>query len=120
MQINYHKSYSNYLNREMEFKVFGHAGILLLAFPSQDGRFYDYENRNLIQSISYQIDRGKVMVLCCDSIDGESWSAEWKTSMIASVRMKHISITFTKNFYHYSVTYIQTKEKVKSTQPGAH
>ena len=78
MQINYHKSYSNYLNREMEFKVFGHAGIVLLAFPSQDGRFYDYENRNLIQSISYQIDQGKVMVLCCDSIDGESWSAEWK------------------------------------------
>ena len=44
----------------MEFKVFGHAGIVLLAFPSQDGRFYDYENRNLIQSISYQIDQGKV------------------------------------------------------------
>ena len=78
MQINYHKSYSNYLNRDMEFKVCGHAGIVLLAFPSQDGRFYDYENRNLIQSISNQIDQGKVMVLCCDSIDGESWSAEWK------------------------------------------
>ena len=52
----------------MEFKVFGHAGIVLLAFPSQDGRFYDYENRNLIQSISNQIDQGKVMVLCCDSV----------------------------------------------------
>mgnify|MGYP000989871590 CR=1 FL=1 len=118
MQINYHKSYSNYLNREMEFKVFGHAGIVLLAFPSQDGRFYDYENRNLIQSISYQIDQGKAMVLCCDSIDLGLQNG--KTSMIASVRTKHISITFTKNSYHYSVTYIQTKEKVKSTQPGAH
>lgn len=120
MQINYHKSYSNYLNRDMEFKVFGHAGIVLLAFPSQDGRFYDYENRNLIQSISYQIDQGKVMVLCCDSIDGESWSAEWKISMIASVLMKRILIIFIKNYYHDSVTYIQAKEKVKFIQLAAH
>ena len=118
MQINYHKSYSYHLNRDMEFKVFGHAGIVLLAFPSQDGRFYDYENRNLIQSISYQIDQGKVMVLCCDSIDGESWSAEWKN--IHDRLMKHISITFTKNYYHYSVIYTITKEKVKSIQQDAH
>ena len=84
MQINYHKSYSYHLNRDMEFKVFGHAGIVLLAFPSHHG-----------------LQNGK-------------------TSMIASVRMKHISITFTKNYYHYSVIYIITKEKVKFIQQDAH
>ena len=41
MKVEYFKEYSNCLNREMEFKIYGHTGIPLLVFPAQDGRFYD-------------------------------------------------------------------------------
>ena len=44
MRVEYFKEYSNCLNRDMEFKVYGHAGMPLLVFPAQDGRFYDFEN----------------------------------------------------------------------------
>ena len=41
MKVEYYKEYSHELNRDMEFKVFGHAGKPCLVFPSQDGRFFD-------------------------------------------------------------------------------
>ena len=44
MKVEYYKEYSNCLNRDMEYKVYGHAGIPLLVFPAQDGRFFDFEN----------------------------------------------------------------------------
>ena len=31
----------------MEFKVYGTAGKPVLVFPSQDGRFYDFENQGM-------------------------------------------------------------------------
>ena len=40
MQIRYYKEYSRYLNRDMEFKVYGHAGRPILIFPCQSGRFF--------------------------------------------------------------------------------
>ena len=40
MKVEYFKEYSNCLNREMEFKIYGHTGIPLLVFPAQDGHFY--------------------------------------------------------------------------------
>ena len=47
MQIRYYKEYSRYLNRDMEFKVYGHAGRPILIFPCQSGRFFDWEDRNM-------------------------------------------------------------------------
>ena len=46
MKIDYFKEYSYCLNRDMEFKVYGHGGKPILVFPAQDGRFYDFENFN--------------------------------------------------------------------------
>ena len=45
MQIRYYKEYSRYLNRDMEFKVYGHAGRPILIFPCQSGRFFDWDVR---------------------------------------------------------------------------
>ena len=42
MNIKYYKEYSHHLNRDMEFKVYGHSGQPILVFPCQDGRFYEY------------------------------------------------------------------------------
>ena len=37
MKVEYYKEFSHELNRDMEFKVFGHAGKPCLVFPPQDG-----------------------------------------------------------------------------------
>lgn len=39
MQIRYYKEYSRYLNRDMEFKVYGHAGRPILIFPARAAAF---------------------------------------------------------------------------------
>ena len=39
MQIRYYKEYSRYLNRDMEFKVYGHAGRSHLIFPARAAAF---------------------------------------------------------------------------------
>lgn len=76
MKVEYFKEYSQCLNRDMEFKVYGHAGQPILAFPAQDGRFYDFEGFGMIDTVADKIDAGKIQIFTCDSIDGESWSNE--------------------------------------------
>lgn len=75
MQIRYYKEYSRYLDRDMEFKVFGHAGRPILIFPCQSGRFFDWENFGMCNIAAPWIDAGKLQIFCADSIDGESWDA---------------------------------------------
>ena len=44
MEGTYYKEWSAVLDREMEFKVYGHGGVPVLALPARGGRFYDWEN----------------------------------------------------------------------------
>ena len=74
MEINYYKEYSQAMGRDMEFKTYGTQGTPILVFPSQDGRFYDYENFGMIDVLSPWIESGKARVICCDGIDWETWS----------------------------------------------
>lgn len=78
MNIKYYKEYSSNLDRDMEFKVYGHSGQPILTFPAQDGRFYDFENFKMVDSVRDFIEEGKIQLFCCDSIDQESWSANYK------------------------------------------
>ena len=39
MEIRYEKHWSGYLNREMEFKIYGSCGKPVLFIPCQAGRF---------------------------------------------------------------------------------
>lgn len=75
LQEQYFREHARALVREMEFKVYGHAGRPVLAFPSQDGRFFDFKNNGMIDCIAHLIEAGRVQVFCCDSIDRETWSA---------------------------------------------
>jgi len=70
MQIRYYKEYSRYLNRDMEFKVYGHAGRPILIFPCQSGRFFDWEDRNMCNLAAPWIDAGKLQIIAADSIAG--------------------------------------------------
>lgn len=76
MVKNYYKEYSSNLNRNMEFNVYGYAGLPVLVFPAQNGRFFDFENFGMLENVRDLIDSGKIQLFCCDSIDNESWSNE--------------------------------------------
>lgn len=76
MKVEYYKTFSHELNRDMEFKVYGHMGIPCLVFPAQDGRFYDFENFGMIDAAKEYIEAGRIQFFCCDSIDKETWSNE--------------------------------------------
>lgn len=76
MESTYIKWYSQSLGRDMEYKIYGNdnARRTLLVFPSQDGRFYDYENFGMTNVLSPWIDKGDLRVVCVDGIDWETWS----------------------------------------------
>ena len=76
MKVMYFKEYSSCLGRDMEYKVYGHAGKPVLAFPSQDGRFFDFENNGMIGCIEAYINDGRIQVFTCDSNDVNSWSSK--------------------------------------------
>ena len=48
MKIDYIKHFSQSLGRDMEYKTYGDNGHAVLVFPSQNGRFYDYENMGML------------------------------------------------------------------------
>lgn len=74
MEVRYFKGYSYNLNREMEFKVYGHCGKPVLFIPCQAGRFYDFENFHMDDVFRPYIDAGEIMVFSIDTIDNETWA----------------------------------------------
>ena len=73
MKREYHIWYSPNLGREMELLVFGHTGTKVLFFPPRMGRFYDYENWHVIDSLEAKINNGELQIYCVDSVDTESF-----------------------------------------------
>lgn len=74
METQYFKQYSPALGRDMECKVYGHAGRPVLFIPCQDGRFFDFENFKMTDVWAPWINAGQVMVFSIDTIDRETWS----------------------------------------------
>jgi esterase/lipase superfamily enzyme len=74
----YHCWHSPRLNRNMELLVFGHTGAKVLAFPTRDGRFYEYENLGIVDVLSAKIEAGHLQLYCVDSIDHESFYCFWR------------------------------------------
>ena len=74
METQYFKHYSPALGRDMECKIYGHAGRPVLFIPCQDGRFYDFENYKMTDVWGPWIESGQVMVIAIDTIDLETWS----------------------------------------------
>lgn len=75
MNREYHKWHSKSLDKDMEMLVFGYAGLPVVVFPTSRGRFYEFEDRGMVQSIRSKIDNGDVQLFCVDSVDEESWYA---------------------------------------------
>src|SRR5688500_13251426 len=53
--------------------AYGHWGRPLLAFPSQEGPAWQYEERGMIDALSDLIEAGRVKVYAVDSFDSGSW-----------------------------------------------
>ena len=76
MEMQYFKWYSRELNRDMEMKVYGHAGRPVLFIPCQDGRYFDFENFKMTDTWAPWIENGEVMVFSIDTMDVETWSGK--------------------------------------------
>jgi esterase/lipase superfamily enzyme len=74
MKTQYFKEYSPALGRDMECKVYGHAGRPVVFIPCQNGRFFDFEDFHMAEVWAPWIESGQVMVCSVDTIDQETWS----------------------------------------------
>ena len=77
METFYTKWYSPAIGRDMEIKVYGHGGRPVLFIPCQNGRFYDFENYRMTDAWSPWIDSGECMVFAIDTLDEETYSADY-------------------------------------------
>lgn len=77
MNREYHRWYSPALNRDMELLVFGHAGARVLVFPTSRGKFYEWEDRGMMDALRQHLDSGWLQLFCVDSVDAESWYNWW-------------------------------------------
>jgi len=73
MKEDYFRWNTPHLGREFEMLVFGHAGYPVIAFPPALGRYYQYKDFGLLQSVAHLVADGRVKIYCPDGIDAESW-----------------------------------------------
>jgi esterase/lipase superfamily enzyme len=78
MNREYHRWHSPALDREMELLVFGHAGARALVFPTSMGRFFQWEDFGMVAALGEHLERGWLQLYCVDSVDAESWYANWR------------------------------------------
>jgi esterase/lipase superfamily enzyme len=76
MNIEYHKWWSSNLNQDMEVKVYGHFGKPIIVFPTQGGRFFEFEDFGMIDVCRPFIESSRIKVFTVDSVDNQSW-ANW-------------------------------------------
>jgi len=77
MNREYYRWYSPSLDRNMELLVFGHGGARVLIFPTSQGRFFEWEDRGMMDTLREHLERGWLQVFCVDSVDAESWYNAW-------------------------------------------
>ena len=73
METQYHKFYSKILGQDFELKSYGSSGKPVMVFPTSGGRFYDYEDRGMIESAAEAIENGEIRLFAVDGRDWESW-----------------------------------------------
>lgn len=69
----YEKLFSPSLGFEIEHLVFGWGGAPVIVFPTSKGRFYQWEDFNMLPSLAEPLHKGWLQLFCLDSIDHLSW-----------------------------------------------
>jgi esterase/lipase superfamily enzyme len=54
--------------------TYGHWGRPVLAFPSEQGHCWQYEERGMVEAIRGLLEAGRAKLYCVDSFDAASWS----------------------------------------------
>ncbi len=118
MNREYHRWWSPHLNRDMELKVYGHGGKAILIFPSSSGKFYEYEDRKMLEPCQAIIAAGKIKLFNIDSIEEQCW-LDHKTSPIE--RARHYD-EYDRYIIHEIIPFIRSHgtsyEKIMSTGCG--
>ncbi|MBS9478074.1 esterase family protein [Ancylobacter radicis] len=73
MKRDYRRWYSSRLQREMELLVFGHAGAKVLMFPTREGRFFEYEDLRVVDSLADKVRAGQLQLFCIEGLARESF-----------------------------------------------
>ena len=55
--------------------AYGHWGRPVLAFPSEQGPAWQYEERGMVAELGELLDAGRIKLYCVSSFDSESWHA---------------------------------------------
>lgn len=74
MKIEYFEHYSPALGQNMGFKVYGHTGKPLVVFPTQNGRFFEFEDFKMVEQCAPWVERGELMIITPDGIDPQTWT----------------------------------------------
>jgi esterase/lipase superfamily enzyme len=69
------------VRREVELEggnvlAYGHWGRPVLAFPSEQGPCWQYEERGMVDALAPLLDAGRLKLYCVDSYDSQSWHAQ--------------------------------------------
>jgi esterase/lipase superfamily enzyme len=71
-------AYSHALGHDLEYRVYsgdwGPSGQPIVAFPSMNGRVWDWENWGMVGAIAHEIESGRITLYCVDSVDWQSWT----------------------------------------------
>ncbi len=73
MKRDYRRWHSPRLHREMELLIFGHAGAKVLMFPTRDGRFWEYEQLNIVASLADKVNDGHLQLYCIEGLAQETF-----------------------------------------------
>jgi esterase/lipase superfamily enzyme len=73
MNRDYIRWHSPSLGRDMEMLVFGSGGTRVLGFPTSMGRFFQWEDMCMVDTLRTHLEQGWIQLFCVDSVDGESW-----------------------------------------------
>jgi esterase/lipase superfamily enzyme len=55
--------------------TYGHWGRPVLAFPSEQGPCWQYEERGMVDAIGWLLEGGRIKLYCVDSWDAGTWQA---------------------------------------------
>ena len=103
--------FSGQLDREMHMMIYGHDGLPLLGFPTQDAMCRNYENFGMIDQLRDFLEDGKIRLFVPDTVDRESWSARgWDNSFRASRQ---------EQYFHYITEEVIPFMRSRNDQPPA-
>ena len=97
-------AYSEALGHDLEYRVYTAdrdangflVGQPIVAFPSMNGRVWDWEGWGMIEAVAHLIDAGRITLYCADGVDWQSWTnggvpvEERAKRHSASVRIRRI------------------------------